>query len=81
MAMRATSLMDHGKFCSCTHTERSHGAEGCQVYRFTDVRGRVHRCRCPLTPEQVRRNDDHFDLVVASVAESRALARAGASFS
>ena len=68
--------MDHGKFCRCQHTERSHAGDGCQVYRFTDVRGRAHHCRCPLTPEQVRRNDDHIAHVIAHVS-GRELVRAG----
>ncbi len=64
--------MNHGKFCRCTHTERSHGSDGCQVYRFTDVRGRAHLCRCPLTPDQVQRNEDRFVHVVAHVGAARA---------
>ena len=74
MAMRATPT-NHGKFCRCTHTGRSHGPDGCQVFRFTDVRGRAHHCRCRLTPEQVERNEDHLAVVVAHIAD-RALQRA-----
>jgi hypothetical protein len=33
--------------------------------------GKIHRCRCKLTPEQVRRNDDHIELVMARTAERR----------
>jgi hypothetical protein len=64
-------MMDHGKFCRCSHTERSHGLEGCQVVRYVDGCGKTHRCRCKLTAEQVRRNDDHLAVVLARTAERR----------
>ena len=67
----ANALMDHGKFCVCSHTERSHRDAGCQVVRYVDGCGKIHRCRCKLTPEQVRRNDDHIELVMARTAERR----------
>lgn len=65
------ALMDHGKFCACSHTERSHRDEGCHVIRYVDGCGKVHRCRCKLTPEQVRRNDDHIEIVMARTWERR----------
>jgi hypothetical protein len=66
------AMMDHGKFCVCSHTERSHrDDDGCQVVRYVDGCGKIHRCRCKLTPAQVHRNDDHIELVMARTAERR----------
>jgi hypothetical protein len=61
--------MPHGKFCRCSHTERSHGTDGCQVIRYVEDGGKVHHCRCKLSAEQVRRNDDHLAVVLARRAE------------
>ncbi|HTJ25580.1 MAG TPA: hypothetical protein VMA36_05375 [Candidatus Limnocylindria bacterium] len=66
--------MDHGKFCQCSHTERSHGLDGCQVIRYVDGCGKAHLCRCKLSADQVRRNDDHLEVVLARRAERRAAA-------